>query len=51
MAKALQTIWQVKIIDKKEFAKKASNDSVEAFVIYVTFFSLKQMTIYLTQDT
>ena len=36
-AKALLTIKQVEIIDRKEFAKAALDEHVEAFVVHITF--------------
>ena len=39
-AEALPTIKRVELIDKKEFAKAALNENVEAFVVHVTSFSL-----------
>ena len=42
---ALPTICQIKLINKKEFAKAALNENVEAFVVYVALFILK-MTIH-----
>lgn len=50
MAKALATIQQVEIFDKKEFAKRALDKNVEAFVIYVASLSLGQMTIHLAWE-
>ena len=45
-AKALPTIKQVEIIDKKEFAKTALDENVEAFVVHVTSLSLSSMVIH-----
>ena len=39
-AKALPTIKQVELIDKKEFAKAALDKNSETFVVHVAFFSL-----------
>ena len=41
IVKALPTIKQVKIINKKESIKAALDENVEAFVIYITSFNLK----------
>ena len=49
-AKALPTTKQVELINKKEFAKVALDENVEAFVIYVTFLSLSSISIYLAKE-
>ena len=44
---ALPTTQRVELIDKKEFAKAALDENIEAFVVYVSFLSLgSKMTIY-----
>lgn len=50
MAKSLSMTKRVEIIDQKEFAKVAPNENIEVFVIYVAFFSLRQITIHLTWE-
>ena len=49
-AKALSTIKQIKIIDKKEFIKAVLDENVEAFVMHVTSFKLNLMPINLVQE-
>lgn len=44
--KALSTIKQVKLIDKKKFAKVALNEIIKAFMIYMTSLSLSLILIY-----
>lgn len=46
-------IKQIEFINKKNFAKAVLNKNIEAFVVYVTFFSLKKqtMTIYPIRKT
>ena len=45
--KTLPITPRVEVIDKKEFAKAALNKNIGAFVIYVSFLSLRsKMTIY-----
>ena len=39
------TKW-VEIIDKKEFTKAAFDENFEAFIVYITSFSLNSMLIY-----
>ena len=45
-AKALPITKRVEIIDRKEFAKAALDEHVEAFVVYVTSLSLNSMLIH-----
>lgn len=40
---ALPSISKVKLIDKKEFAKTALDKNVKAFVVHVSFLSLKSI--------
>lgn len=47
MAKALSITWQVKIINKKKFAKLALHKNIKAFVIYIICLTFK-ILIYLT---
>ena len=51
IVKTLQTTKLVEIIDKKKFAKWAFNEHVEAFVVYITSFSLNLVAIHLTKET
>lgn len=46
MDEALPTTWQVKFIDKKEFAKVALDEDVKAFVVHMSFLSLEPMIMY-----
>ena len=46
VAEALPTTKRVEIIDKKEFAKAALDENVEAFVVHVTSLSLNSMPIH-----
>ena len=39
--KALPTTCQVELIGKKKFAKTALDENVEAFIVYMAFFTLK----------
>ena len=48
ITKALPTTKQVEIIDRKEFAKAALDEHVEAFVVHVT--SLSTMAIHPAQE-
>lgn len=50
-AKALSTIKQIKINDKKEFAKATLNANSKTFVMYIADLKvlLAKMTIYLSQ--
>lgn len=50
-AKALPIIWQIKIIDKKKFAKVILNKDFKTFVIHVATLEapLARMTIHLSQ--
>ena len=45
-AEALPTTKRVEIIDRKEFAKAALDEHVEAFVVHVTSLSLNSMSIH-----
>ena len=45
-AEALPTTKRVEIIDKKEFAKAALDENVEAFVVHVTSIGLSSMSIH-----
>ena len=45
-AEALPTTKRVEIIDRKEFAKAALDENVEAFVVHVTSLSLNSMPIH-----
>ena len=48
--KALPTTQRVKLIDKKEFAKVVLDENIGAFVMYMSFLSLRsKMTIHLAQ--
>ena len=49
VAEALPTTKRVKIINKKEFAKAALDENVEAFIVHVTFFSLSLMLLKITK--
>lgn len=51
-AETLTTTKQVKIIDRKAFAKAALNKNFEAFVMHVTSFSLSKptMSIHLAKN-
>ena len=45
--KALPTTQRVELINKKEFAKVALNENIEAFMVHVSFLNLGlKMTIY-----
>lgn len=44
-AKIFYTIKQKKFIDKKKLAKVILNKKVEAFIMHVTSFNLKKLTI------
>ena len=46
VAEALPTTKRVEIIDRKEFAKAALDEHVEAFVVHVTSLSLNSMSIH-----
>ena len=48
-AEALPTTKRVEIIEKKEFARAALDENVEAFVVNVTSFSLNSMSIHPTR--
>ena len=48
-AEALTTIKWVEIIDRKEFAKAALDENVEAFLVHVTYLSLNLMAIHLAR--
>ena len=45
-AEALPTTKRVEIIDRKEFAKAALDENVEAFVVHVTSLSLNSMAMH-----
>ena len=48
--KALPTTEKVELINKKEFVKVAFNENIRAFVVHVSFLSLRsKMTIYLAR--
>lgn len=49
IVKALPTIKQVEIIDKKAFAKIILDKTVEIFVVYIISFNLSLISIYLAQ--
>ena len=49
-AKALSTIKQVEIIDKKEFTKAALDKNDKAFVMHVTSFNLNSMLRYTIRE-
>ena len=40
----------MEIIDKKEFAKAALDENVQAFVVYITFFGCNSMSINPAQE-
>lgn len=46
IAKALSNTKQVKIIDRKKFAKLALNKNVEVFILYMTSLSLNSILIH-----
>lgn len=46
ITQALLIIWQVEIIDWKEFTKAVLNENVKAFIVYYIFSSLR--LIYLS---
>ena len=49
--KALPTTQRVELIDKKEFAKAALDENIEAFVVHVSSLSLRlKMTIHPAQE-
>ena len=50
IAKALPTTKQVEIINKKTFTKMALDKNIEAFVVYITSFSLNLILIYLAWE-
>ena len=41
----MPTTKQIEFINKKKFDKVALDENIKAFVIYVTFFSLKELTM------
>lgn len=48
MAKALPTIWQVEIINKKEFAKAVMDKNIRTFLMYIASLLFK-ILIYLAK--
>ena len=47
---ALPTTWRIGFINKKKFVKAALDKNIEAFVVYVSFLSIRsKMTIYLAR--
>ena len=49
-AEALSTTKRMKIIDKKEFAKAALDENVEAFVVYMISFNRNSILIHLARE-
>ena len=45
IVEALPTTKQIKLIDKKEFAKTALDENTKAFVVHVTSLSLSKLTM------
>lgn len=48
-AKALPNTKQIKLINKKKFAKIMLDENFQAFVIHVTFLNLSLILIYLAR--
>ena len=48
MEKDMSITQKLELINKKDFAKAAFNENIEAFVVYITFFTLK-LIIYLAR--
>ena len=48
-AKALPTIKQVELIDKREFGKAALDENFETFVVHVTSLSSTPLNVYLSR--
>ena len=44
-AKALPPIQRIELIDKKKYAKVALNKNIEAFIVYISFLSIRSRII------
>lgn len=45
MAKTLLTIWQVEVIDQKEFVEVLLDEEVKVFIVHITSLSLDSKII------